>query len=280
MYQTVELYEEPRKEIFSKLNISEKPEMSEFDSAFLCGMLKKFRPAKIMEVGIGGGGTTAIIMQCMYLLGVPYELHSVDLNEKLYRGGQMQSGYMGELAKEWIPDTNQKFHLGKLAHECMDQIGGDIDFLILDTVHALPGELLDFLALFPYLKEGAVVVLHDITCNYCTSNRNRFREMAYCTKILFDCVTAPKYLVEDTRTTVRNRLPNIGAFVYTKDTKEHISDVVSALSYTWYYMPNETQLKSYQVKILQNLDAEGRWLFESAVKINKDILNTVPDWKS
>ena len=87
-------------------------------------------------------------------------------------------------------------------------------------------------------------------------------------------------MVEDTRTTVRNRLPNIGAFVYTKDTKEHISDVVSALSYTWYYMPNETQLKSYQVKILQNLDAEGRWLFESAVKINKDILNTVPDWKS
>lgn len=55
MYQTVELYEEPRKEIFSKLNISEKPEMSEFDSAFLCGMLKKFRPAKIMEVGIAGG---------------------------------------------------------------------------------------------------------------------------------------------------------------------------------------------------------------------------------
>lgn len=49
MYQTVELYEEPRKEIFSKLNISEKPEMSEFDSAFLCGMLKKFRPARALS---------------------------------------------------------------------------------------------------------------------------------------------------------------------------------------------------------------------------------------
>lgn len=56
MYQTVELFEEPRKEILSKLNILEKPEMSDFDSAFLCGMLKKFRPTKIMEVGIAGGG--------------------------------------------------------------------------------------------------------------------------------------------------------------------------------------------------------------------------------
>lgn len=280
MYRNIELYEEPRNEILHKLNILEKPEMSEFDSAFLCGMLKEFKPSKIMEVGIAGGGTTAIIMQCMYLLETEYELHSVDLNEKLYRDGQKQSGYIGELAKTLIPNTNQRFHLGKLAHECMDEIGGNIDFLILDTVHALPGELLDFLALFPYLKEGAVVLLHDITCNYCTSNRNRFREMAYCTKILLDCVTAPKYLVPDTRTTVRNRLPNIGAFLFTKDTKENISDVVSTLSYTWCYMPAERQLRSYQTKILENLDAEGKWLFESAVKMNRDILSVIPDWKS
>ena len=56
MYQTVELYEEPRKEIFSKLNISEKPEMSEFDSAFLGGRLKKFPPAKNRPVAKAGGG--------------------------------------------------------------------------------------------------------------------------------------------------------------------------------------------------------------------------------
>ena len=56
MYQTVNLYYEPRKEILNKLGLSVKPEMSEFDSAFLCGMLRKFKPHKIMEDGIAGGG--------------------------------------------------------------------------------------------------------------------------------------------------------------------------------------------------------------------------------
>lgn len=36
--------------------------MSEFDSAFLCGIIKKQKPKKILELGIASGGTTAIIM--------------------------------------------------------------------------------------------------------------------------------------------------------------------------------------------------------------------------
>ena len=32
------------------------PEMSEFESAFLCGCLRKFKPKKILELGIAGGG--------------------------------------------------------------------------------------------------------------------------------------------------------------------------------------------------------------------------------
>lgn len=55
MYKTVNLFYEPRKEIWDKLGLSVRPEMSEFDSAFLCGMLREFKPHKIMEVGIAGG---------------------------------------------------------------------------------------------------------------------------------------------------------------------------------------------------------------------------------
>lgn len=213
-------------------------------------------------------------MQCMHMIGQEYELHSIDINEKLYRGLDERSGYIGEKAKDFIPDTHQKFYLGKLAHECISEIGDGIDCLILDTVHALPGELLDFLALFPYLKEGAIVILHDIACNYCNSKRTRYKEMAYCTKILLDCVTAPKYIVRDIHAPMRNDLPNIGAFQFVKDTVDNLSNVVNALSYTWYYMPKQKQLDSYKNKIMENLDDEGRWLFESAIRINRDILST------
>lgn len=44
----------PRKLIFEQLpELPSKIKMYEPDSAFLCGLLKKFKPKKILEVGIG-----------------------------------------------------------------------------------------------------------------------------------------------------------------------------------------------------------------------------------
>ena len=34
-----------------------------------------------------------------------------------------------------------------------------IDFLILDTIHNLPGEIFDFLAVFPYLKNAFLTTI-------------------------------------------------------------------------------------------------------------------------
>lgn len=53
----IELYFEPKKKILPLLpQINGEPEMSHFDSGFLCGAIRKFRPNKIVEVGIAGGG--------------------------------------------------------------------------------------------------------------------------------------------------------------------------------------------------------------------------------
>lgn len=43
-------------------------EMSEEQSAFLCGLLKKYRPNKIVEIGVAAGGTTAVMLNCIALL--------------------------------------------------------------------------------------------------------------------------------------------------------------------------------------------------------------------
>ena len=57
---------EPRRKILSHIpNVPGEPEMSEFESAFLCGLLKKFRPKKILEIGVAAGGTTAVMLQCL-----------------------------------------------------------------------------------------------------------------------------------------------------------------------------------------------------------------------
>jgi predicted O-methyltransferase YrrM len=85
----MELFYEPRKEALNKItNVDVKTEMSAFESAFVCGLIKENRPRKILEVGVAAGGTTSIILQCNEDLGLgeECEVFSVDLNELYYRG--------------------------------------------------------------------------------------------------------------------------------------------------------------------------------------------------
>ena len=65
----------------------DEPEMSDFDSAYLCGLIKERKPKKILELGIAAGGTTSIILENLLQLGLDStcEIHSVDLNETFYR---------------------------------------------------------------------------------------------------------------------------------------------------------------------------------------------------
>ena len=280
-YKSVELYYEPRNTILPKLNLPpSEPEMSEFDSAFLCGILRDVHPEKILEVGVAGGGTTAIIMQCMAMQGWSYELHSIDLSEKLWCDESLAVGFLAEEAKKFISGTCQRTYLGKLATEWMSQIGGDIDCLILDTAHCLPGEVLEFLALLEYLRDGAVVVLHDLANNFCMLDRNNFRERANATKLLFDSVTAEKYLVCDSSAKVRGGMPNIGAFHVSKATREHLADVVGLLTSTWLYMPAEEQMAIYREAVFRGLDEECQWLYDCAVKMNKSIMQAPLDFNA
>ena len=61
------LFEEPI-EIIDRLSKDGGQEMSYWQSSFLCGLIKKERPQKILEIGVSAGGTTAIILNCLSLI--------------------------------------------------------------------------------------------------------------------------------------------------------------------------------------------------------------------
>lgn len=120
------------------------------------------------------------------------------------------------------------FFLGKPLPEVINVIGDSIDFVILDTVHALPGEMLDFLTIFPYLRNGACIVLHDIANNHYGRHSN-----AFATQILLNSVIAERYVMKD-----QSRLykyPNIGAFVLTDNTEMSIPSIFGNLLVSWSY---------------------------------------------
>ena len=242
MYKDITLFYEPRTWFISSCECPpDEPEMTEFESAFLCGLIKELKPRKIVEVGIAAGGTTAIILKCLEMIGMAdsTEMFSVDLSEHFYRGNGENSGYLAEgiLHREDVSFRHQ-FLLGKLLPEVIADIGNDIDFLILDTVHVLPGELLDFLTAYPFLAVNACVVLHDIACNHYFETPSSFA-----TQILFDSVVADKLLMKDKDRELG--YPNIGAFMINNDTGKYISDVFSALIVTWSYTLDERQKEAY-----------------------------------
>lgn len=206
--------------------------MTAFDSAFLCGLMKEKRPHKIVEIGIAAGATTAIILKSLELLGLEdeSEVFSVDLSERFYRGGSERSGYLAdELLNQRGAHFKHTFLLGKLLPEVVDQIGSDVDFVILDTMHSMPGEILEFLTIFPYLKLGATVVLHDIAL----SHYNQPTLFDYCNQILLRSVVADKYFMYDKSSSLK--YPNIGAFDTNENTAQSISEVFHALTINWIY---------------------------------------------
>lgn len=261
----MELYKEPSS-ILMKFHKNEKSEMSEFQLSYLCGLMKEKVPNKVLEVGVAAGTTSAVILNCLSQVNSNATMYSVDLSEQYYKDGSKRTGYMIEQAKQEIANVcTHKLFLGKYLPEFLNEIGKGIDFVIIDTVHVLPGEILDFLAVFPYLTEDAVIVLHDVILHH--ENIKCVKE-AYATKILLDTVVGEKIFLEDSSSYAG--YPNIGAFRINKDTEKYIWDVFSSLTINWAYMPEKRELDIYRKWYEQFYDKKYIELFDRAVMLNQD----------
>lgn len=259
MYKRVDMYNEPRA-ILDEMKDSY-CEMHPNEHGVLCGLIRKFLPKKIVEVGVAGGGTTAVIMKCLDLLDNDAKMFSVDLSKMCYRKKDKTSGYQLEEVRDSLSNySNHTFLLGKILPYVIENIGGEIDFVVLDTLHSLPGELLDFLCILPFLKDGAIVVLHDTILNLGGQNKE-----AYATKIVLDVSTGEKYFDYE------NWTINIGAIRIGEDTRKNIANVFSALSISWRYCPSESDLLAYRNIYKKYYDEECLKLFDIFVEYQSNL---------
>lgn len=235
-WEDVDVWYEPSDRLKEKIGFE--CEMSREDHAFLCGMIKKVMPKKLVEIGIAEGGTTSVIVKCLAMLGLKSTMYSVDLNQKFYHESSLRTGYEYDRIKNDIGgNVTHEFMFGKSIAGQIEKIGNDIDMVIIDTTHKLPGEILDFLAVLPYLSNKAMVVLHDINLNYYRAIQGskdsilRSREDV-ATKILYMTVVADKYMNIGKGKVFHT---NIAAFSITEDTYKYITNVFFALTLTWSY---------------------------------------------
>lgn len=243
-------------------------EMSKWQLAFLCGLIKENKPKKIVEVGTSAGGTAAVLMKCVHMLGLDAEIFAVDVSDKYYREPDKKTGYLTIECSELLEQPPRYKRCIGILPEVLNEIGDDIDFILLDTTHHLPGELLDFLACLPKLKDGAVVAVHDIILNHLGELTD-----AYATKVLLSTAVGEKIECKGDSTGYLS--PGIGAFKVTKDTRKYIKDVFGALTLTWHYIPDEGQIEKYREMYSKYYDSSCVEAFDDAVNMNKKTLERV-----
>ncbi|RKI88653.1 class I SAM-dependent methyltransferase [Parablautia intestinalis] len=262
----IELFREPLN--IKRVLLDNNAEMSDLQHALLCGLIKQYKPKKIVEVGVAAGGTTAVILNCIFMLELDSEVYSVDSSEKYYRDGNKNTGYLVEECKNYLgKEVKHCMHVGGYLPEYLDEIGDNIDFLILDTMHTLPGELLDFLACLPRLNDGAIVVLHDIILNHLTE----FADVnAIATRVLLSSVVGKKIICRENDN--QYNYIGLGAFEVTKETRKYIENVFSALLMTWNYIPDSEQIGLYRKHFLRYYSNDLVEEYDTAVEMNRNTL--------
>jgi len=162
-------------------------------------------------------------------------IYSVDISSSWYRDTSKLTGYAAQAFYDQSRYPEWRLFAGQDIYQCIDEIGNDIDFVILDTRHCLPGEILSFLVVMPYMREGAMLFLHDISLHMqpkLALTGEESHGQHFCTPLLFTAIPAlEKYLSEDAH-------PN-SALVRIEPTRtiRDIYMLINVLFLDWVYLP-------------------------------------------
>lgn len=223
------------------------------------------KPKKILEVGVSAGGTSAIILRNT---GPGQHLFAVDLADRYYRDPSKHVGW--EVAVVCTQEEKSRYTLlsGKDIIDRLDEIGPEIDFCFLDSAHTLPGEFLQFLAIYPYLKEGAIVAFHDINANRPGprgANPKVFHSQN-ATNLAFAAIGSRQKIIQ------ADILPQIGALVVDNETRHTIPNCFMALGITWYYYPQDI-LSKYSKLFNKHYNKFCQNMFEHCVYNQRSMLS-------
>ena len=205
------------------------------EQKFLNGIVRKYKPKKLVEIGVSEGGTAALMLNAIKDLKNS-KLYSIDRNEKHYKHPERKTGW---LVKEKFPDLSDKWELyiGNTA-EFIESIGNNVDFVYIDTVHSTPGEMLNWLEILPFLKEEAIVVIHDTFFMF-TEYINPKSKANFSNNQLL-CYIRGNLILPKYGDKIFSR--NIGALKLSKNQKKYYKQYFLALGNHWEYFPIENDI--------------------------------------
>lgn len=227
---------------------------------FLNGIIRFFKPIKILEIGVRRGGSSIIILNAISDFKESI-LFSIDISSE---------DNIGNCTKKYFPDLMKKWRLfkGNIATEFLEQIGNDIDMVLIDTAHFEPGEILDFLMVLPFLKENAIIIFHDIA-NQITKSVKRNEWAPY---IIFNGIRGEKYLPSGNNILTHD----IGAIKLETNQKVYYHDYFRLLGGQWQYYPKEIHINQLRKFFKKYYDNECSIMFEETISFNKIFVKNNP----
>jgi predicted O-methyltransferase YrrM len=251
------------------------PEIYEFtemwspEHKFIFGLIRHFKPQNILEIGVSSGSGSALMLHTIKDMK-DSTLTSIDIGEQAYRFPDKPVGFVA--LRENANNPQWTLVAGKDPSEVIEGFGKKFDFAVIDTGHIHPVETLNFLSVLPFLEDGAIVVLHDLSLYVKLGYHDLscFPRLSLATRILFSSVTGEKITVSsnDKEYTSALMFPNIGAFQITSDTHKYIDGVFHSLFIPWGFIPDDNILRSVRNIVKNHYNGTKLELFDEAVRMN------------
>ena len=227
------------------------------EAYFINGIIRKFKPKKCLEIGVANGGSSILILNAIKDINDSF-LVSMDLNTQMYLNSELKTGYR---VKKYFPELSQKWRLftGDMPHKFLVKLNETFDFLFLDTAHLAPGEILNLIEVLPFLKEKAILILHDILWHLLT-NVKIYPSNIY----LFSNIRGDKILLN------KNGIGNVGGiFLHPNQDKYYINYFLLLLC-NWEYIPIDRHIKDMK-SFIQKYYNNSIYvqIFEDAVTMNQ-----------
>ena len=255
------------REIFDqiKTKYNESLIMSINEYYFVNGLIRLYKPKKILEIGVCSGGMSAAILNSIkdikgaMLYSCDLEKNNYKINSNKYKVGHFVFKKFSYLMHNW------KLYTGNTTSAFIEDIGGNIDFVFIDTAHVMPGEVLNIIEILPFLKKNAIIAFDDI--NHQTKvNLAKIPYFYSCNNLLFSILKGKKILLNE------KILGKQGAVILESNQKKYYFDYFYLLLQNWSYMPNIFELNTIRKLVEKYYSPYLLHIFDLAIKINYNLL--------
>ncbi len=263
MKHEIESFSTPIEQFLKEIDFSANDsELDFFEASIICGLIKKVVPHKVLIIGGDSGHTTSILMKSIDALNYNNICNIFNINNFNCSIHKNQIGYLIGETTLFLNNTVQCQLIDNDTPEVIEQIGKEIDIVVILPSPTPQKNILDFLSVHPFLSQDSFVCFINNKKSNITEEGNYSFNNALINSIVADNII-PLDLNSDTN------ISNIRILKVTNDTFKYIENCFFSLNSRWFITPNDKLMAKYRDLFSRKYNAELLKIFDFIIEHNK-----------